>query len=179
MKNRKSIAKRSSSLEENSRHKRSSAMFSPPPFCPCSRPFVPRYLHPSCSCLPALTFHLLGRDRNVKKAKRRIYGLKDEGRQLDSATVELEARLEDCRSKLDRIVQVRMHVFCVSRPSTRHFSLVASIFASFCARPCRVLGGEGTGPGASGWGRVWSTPPFSLGTRRVFYPKYGAVACVP
>lgn len=41
-----------------------------------------------------------------KKAKRRIYGLKDEGRQLDSARVALGERLEDCRAKLDRIVQV-------------------------------------------------------------------------
>ncbi|CAB1096166.1 unnamed protein product [Ectocarpus sp. CCAP 1310/34] len=44
-------------------------------------------------------------DTDVLQAKRRIYGLKEEGRQLDSATVELEGRLEDCRAKLDRIVQ--------------------------------------------------------------------------
>eukprot|EP00903_Cladosiphon_okamuranus_P009175 g8763.t1 len=44
-------------------------------------------------------------DTDVLQAKRRIYGLKDEGKQLDSATVELEGRLEDCRAKLDRIVQ--------------------------------------------------------------------------
>ncbi|CAM9638486.1 unnamed protein product [Ectocarpus sp. 12 AP-2014] len=44
-------------------------------------------------------------DTDVLQAKRRIYGLKDEGRQLDSATVELEGRLEDCRAKLDRIVE--------------------------------------------------------------------------
>ncbi|CAM9818990.1 unnamed protein product [Laminaria digitata] len=44
-------------------------------------------------------------DTEVLQAKRRIYGLKDEGRQLDSATVALGDRLEDCRAKLDRIVQ--------------------------------------------------------------------------
>lgn len=59
----------------------------------------------------------------ILKAKRRIYGLKDEGRQLDSATVELEGRLEDCRAKLDRIVQVWRvtaviwHLFLLACPS--------------------------------------------------------------
>lgn len=47
-----------------------------------------------------------------EKAKRRIYGLKEEGRQLDDASVELEGRLEDCRAKLDRIVQVRCATAC-------------------------------------------------------------------
>lgn len=45
---------------------------------------------------------------NNKQAKRRIYGLKEEGRRLDSAAVELEARLEDCRLRLDRVLLVRV-----------------------------------------------------------------------
>ncbi|CAN0197065.1 unnamed protein product [Scytosiphon promiscuus] len=44
-------------------------------------------------------------DTDVLQAKRRIYGLKEEGQQLDSAMLELEGRVEGCRAKLNRVVQ--------------------------------------------------------------------------
>ena len=150
------------------------------PLCPCAGPFASRYRSPLFVCanvcaninlsLAPLAAHAM------LKAKRRIYGLKDEGRQLDSATVELEGRLEDCRAKLDRIVQVCVCVY-VSCPSARHSSLVvASTFAWFSARTCRVSWGEGTGRGGGEpLGRVWSIPSFCL---ECCVRKYGAVAFV-